>query len=76
VSVEREYEGKSSGGCLQKALNEALHQLGVDLGEGGVRDASASWVIAEIAGEYGGIAAFHTVKVKIIAKRSPEWPRN
>lgn len=76
MSVERKYEGKSSDGSLQEALNDALHQLGADLGEGGVRDALASWVIAEIAGEYGGIAGFHTVKVKIAAKRLPEWPRN
>jgi hypothetical protein len=76
MNVERKYEGESSDGSLQEALNKALQQLGVELGEGGVRDALASWVIAEIAGQYGGIAGLHSVKVKIAAKRSPEWPRN
>jgi hypothetical protein len=76
MSVEREYEGKSSDGNLQNALSEALQQLSVDLGEGGVCDASASWVIAEIAGQYGGLPGFHNVNVKIAAKRTPEWPSN
>ncbi len=75
MSVERSYEGQASEGNLQEALNKALQQLGEDLGEGGVRDGLGSWVVTEIAGERGGIAGFHSVKVKITAKRSPEWPR-
>jgi hypothetical protein len=75
MSVEREYEGKSSDGSLQNALNEALQELSLDLGEGGVCDASASWVIAEIAGHYGGLIGPY-VTVKITAKRTPEWPSN
>jgi hypothetical protein len=75
VSVERTYEGKSPDGNLQEGLEKALQRLAADLGEDGVRDASASWVVTEIAGEYGGIAGFHSVKVKIAAKRAPEWRR-
>jgi hypothetical protein len=71
MSVERTYEGKSSKGSLQEALEKALHLVEADIGEGGIRDASASWVITEIAGEYSGIAGSHGVKVKIAAKRSP-----
>jgi hypothetical protein len=47
-------------------------RLAADLGERGVRDASASWVVTEIAGEFGGWVR-HSVKVKIAAKRRPEW---
>ena len=75
MSVEREYEGKSSDGNLQNALNDALQQLSVQLGEGGVCDASASWVVAEIAGRYGGLLGGN-LTVKIAAKRTPEWPSN
>jgi len=73
VSVEREYEGKSTAGNLQEALDDAFQRLAAELGEGGVRDASASWVATEIAGEYGGFAGLHSMIVKIVAKRSPDW---
>ena len=73
MSVERVYEGESRDGKLQEALEIAIQRLNADLGEGGVRDASASWVITEISGKYGGIAGFTSVKAKITAKRSPEW---
>lgn len=75
MSAKRTYEGKSPDGSLQDALKGALQRLDADLGEGGVRDASASWVVTEIAGEYGGLAPFHGVKVKIAAKRTPPWGR-
>lgn len=73
MSAERKYEGKSTANNVQEALDNALQRLAAELGEGGVRDASASWVASEIAGEYGGFAGFHSVKVKIVAKRSPDW---
>lgn len=73
MSVERDYEGKSSDGNLQEALNKALESLVRDLAEDGVRDASASWVITEINGNYGGFAGSRTLKVRIAAKRTPEW---
>jgi hypothetical protein len=73
VNVKRTYEGESRNGILQEALNTALRRLDADLGEGGVRDGMASWVVTEISGERGGIAAFHGVKVKITALRTPKW---
>ena len=39
---------------------------------GGVREGSASWVVDQIGGEYGGIAGLHSIDVKIAAKRFPE----
>lgn len=73
MSTERTYKGESDAGDLQEALNSALQKLDADIGEDGVRDASASWVVSEISGEYGGIAGFTKVKTKIVAKRFPEW---
>jgi uncharacterized protein YidB (DUF937 family) len=71
--MERTYEGESRDGNLQGALEGAVRQLNEDLHEGGVGDALASWVVTKIAGQQGGIAGFHSVKVTITAKRSPEW---
>ncbi len=73
MSIERTYEGESRDGNLQEALERALGRLDADLAEDGVRDASASWIITEISGEYGGLAGFRRVKAKITAKRSPAW---
>jgi len=73
MSVQRAYEGESGKGNLQEALEMALQRLAADLHEGGVYDASASWVVTEISGNYGGLAGFQSIKVKIAAKRSPEW---
>jgi len=73
MDLERTYKGESLGGNLQEALDAALRQLSDDLAAGGVRDGSASWVVAEIAGELGGIAGFHSVKATITAKRSGGW---
>ena len=36
-------------------------------------DALAQWTLGEISGEYGGIAGFRSVTVRISASRSPEW---
>jgi len=72
VSVERTYEGNSPNGNLQEALERALELLAADLDKGGVRGASATWVVTEIAGEYVGWGELQS-KVKIAAKRSPEW---
>ena len=69
----RYYEGESLSGNLQEALASALQQLNGDLGEGGVFDAMASWSIVEITGRLGGIAGFHSVKVRISATRGPSW---
>jgi len=70
---ERIYQGESTDGKLQEALDKALQQLGGELGEGGVSDAMASWKIIEVTGQRGGIAAFHSVQVKIAAIRTPAW---
>jgi len=70
---ERIYQGESTAGKLQEALDKALQQLGGELGEGGVSDAMASWKIIEVTGQQGGIAAFHSVQVKIAATRTPAW---
>lgn len=73
MSKDRTYSGESDSGSLQDAISEALQKLEAALGEDGVRDASASWILAEVSGTYGGIANFNKVKAKIIAKRSPDW---
>ena len=70
---ERTYVGESDEGNLQGALSKALQKLDSAVGEDGVRDASASWTLAEISGLYGGIAGFTKVKAKIVANRVPDW---
>lgn len=72
-TVTRTYFGESRAGNLQEALDSALQQLGVDLGEGGVYDAMASWKLVEITGKLGGIAGFDVVRVRISATRGPSW---
>ena len=72
VGRQRQYEGESSNGNFEEALNEALHGLDKDLGEGGVQDASATWVVTEVTGSYARIGS-HSTKVKIAAVRHPEW---
>jgi hypothetical protein len=73
MSAERTYEAESKDGNLQEAIEAARQQLNMDLSENGVRDASASWTVTEISGKSGGFAGFCSIKVKITAKRSPEW---
>ncbi len=73
MKSERIYQGESTDGKLQEALDKALQQLDGDLGEGGVSDGMASWKIIEVTGQRGGIAGFHSVQVKIAALRTPEW---
>jgi hypothetical protein len=58
---------------LQEAIAGALQHLEADLGEGNISDASASWIIAEISGEYGGFAGLRSVTAKLTATRSPPW---
>jgi hypothetical protein len=70
---ERIYQGESTDGKLQEALDKTLQQLDGDLAEGGVSDAMASWKIIEVTGQRGGIAGFHSVQVKIAAIRTPAW---
>ena len=74
-SKERTYEGESRAGKLEEALSQALGKLSGDLGAGGVADGLASWKLAEVTGQLGGFAGFHSVKVKITATRSPDWPK-
>ena len=71
MSAERTYEAESKTGNLQEAIEAARQQLNRDLTENGVRDAEASWTVTEISGKSGGWGQF--IKVKITAKRSPEW---
>jgi hypothetical protein len=73
---ERTYEGESRAGKLDEALGQALGKLSGDLGAGGVADGLAAWKLAEVTGQLGGFAGFHSVKVKITATRSPDWPKD
>lgn len=70
---DRTFEGESNDGQLQAALDEALTQLDKALGEGGVADAMATWTISKVTGRRGGIAGMHSLKVTIIATRTPAW---
>ena len=72
---ERTYEGESRAGKLEEALSQALGKLSGDLGAGGVADGLATWKLAEVTGQLGGFAGFHSVKVKVTATRSPDWPK-
>jgi hypothetical protein len=71
--VARLYVGESAAGSVQEALDDALQQLDEDLGEGGIRDALATWEMVEVTGMRGGFAGFMTVRVTIRATRSPSW---
>lgn len=71
----RVYEGESKTGNLQEALDAALKSVSDDLSEGGVADAMASWKLSEVTGQLGGIAGFRTVKVKLVATRTPPYPK-
>lgn len=74
MSAERVYEGESWGGNLQEAVEKAVRRLDAEIGEGGVHDPSASWVVTEISGVHGGSSAgFRSIKAKITAKRTPPW---
>jgi len=73
--VERRFKGESADGQLQTALEKALEGLDEALNEGGVRDATATWKVAEISGERGTFKEGRTVKVSIIAARSPQWDK-
>ena len=70
---ERTFEGSSKSGKLQKALNGALKALNKALGEGKVADASASWRLAAVSGNVGGIAGLNKLTVTIKATRTPAW---
>jgi hypothetical protein len=70
----RTYEGESKAGNLQEALDAALTNVSDDLAEGGVADALANWKLSEVSGQLGGIAGFRTVKVKLVATRTPPYP--
>ena len=72
--AERAYEGESKTGNLQEALDAALKKVGDDLAAGGVADALANWRLAEVTGQLGGIAGFRTVKVRLLATRTPPVP--
>jgi hypothetical protein len=70
----RVYEGESKAGNLQEALDAALKGVSDDLAAGGVADAMATWKLSEVTGQLGGIAGFHSVKVKVAATRTPPAP--
>jgi hypothetical protein len=59
--VERTFDGESADGKLQAALDKALEQLDKALGEGGVRDATATWKVAAIGGKRGTFKGSSTV---------------
>src|SRR5262249_47237678 len=71
----RTYEGESKAGNLQEALDAALKGVSDDLSAGGVADALATWKLSEVTGQLGGIAGFHSVKVKVVATRTPPFPK-
>ena len=73
--AERFYEGESKAGNLQEALDAATAKLSGDLSSGGVSDALANWRLCDVTGQLGGIAGFHSVKVRIAATRTPPYPR-
>jgi hypothetical protein len=75
VQAEREYQGESAGGNLQEALDSALAKLDADLGAGGVSDAMGNWRLAGVTGQRGGIAGVHSVKVTLVATRTPPFPK-
>jgi hypothetical protein len=70
---ERQFEGQSMNGQLQEALDDALKQLDLALGEGDVGDAQAKWTITGVTGLRGGLAPANQVHVTITATRTPEW---
>lgn len=70
---ERTFEGTSKSGKLQKALNAALKDLNEALVEGKAADASASWTLASVSGNVGGIAGVNRLTVSIKATRQPAW---
>jgi hypothetical protein len=74
MSKEKTYIGESEEGSLQEALNRALQKLDAAIGEDGARDASASWTLAEISGLQSGLAGFTKLKVRLVTKRTPDWP--
>jgi hypothetical protein len=75
AGVERTFEGESTDGQLQAALDKALEQLDKALSEGGVRDATATWKVAAISGVRGTFKEGRTVKVAISATRNPRWEK-
>ena len=70
---ERKFEGQSTDGQLQEALDEALKQLDLALGDGGAADAQAKWTITAVTGLRGGLLPTNKVNVTITATRTPEW---
>lgn len=70
---ERKFVGQSMDGQLQEALDEALKQLDLALGDGGAADAQAKWTITEVSGLRGGLVHTNQVHVTITATRTPEW---
>ncbi len=70
---ERTFEGNSKSGKIQKALNSALKDLNKALSEGGVADASATWSLASVTGNVGGMTGASKLTVKIKASRTPAW---
>jgi hypothetical protein len=62
MASDRKYEGVSSTGNLQQAIEAATKQIQPDF-----PDAIATWTLEEVRGQRGGIAGLHTVSVVITA---------
>jgi hypothetical protein len=62
------YEGESSGGNFQEALNEAVSQA--SRAEKGV----FRYEVSHIGGEFGGPGSVHTLKVQISTGSRPKMP--
>ena len=75
VEGERLFEGESSNGKVQDAVDQALGKVSEALGEGGASDASATWRLLALTGDLGGIRGVRVVRVKIAAIRTPPWPK-
>lgn len=71
MADERRYEGVSPDGNLQEALTKAIQQIQRDIPAGGVSDSIARWHLAEIRGQYGGVAGLHSVAAVIVATQGP-----
>lgn len=64
------YEGESTSGNFQEALNEAVAQA--TRSENGV----VRYELSSVHGEFGGPGSVHTIKVQISTGNRPKMPMN